>query len=58
MIIVEEGLSRGSWPLGRILDTIVSDDGLARSVRLKKWNGSELIRPMNMIVPLEISSDD
>lgn len=35
VIIMDSSAPRGSWPLGRVLDTIHDKKGLVRSVRLK-----------------------
>ena len=35
VLLVDESFSRGKWPLGRVLDVIVSRDGLVRTVKIK-----------------------
>lgn len=64
VLVVNEQTARGEWPLGRVVSTKVSDDGLVRSVRVQLGtrclasNGKrtsklrELERPIQKIVLL------
>ena len=49
VLIADSGLPRGLWPLGRVEETRVSQDGLVRSVRLRS-KGKELWRPVTKLV--------
>ena len=49
VLIADDGLPRCQWPLGRVVETRVSRDGLVRSVRLRT-RGTELWRPVTKLV--------
>jgi len=49
VLIADEGLPRSQWPLGRVIETHVSSDGLVRSVRIRS-KGTELCRPITKLV--------
>ena len=51
VLLKDESSPRNEWPLGRIQEVERSDDGLARSVKLKTKNGV-LRRPVNKLVLL------
>ena len=48
MLIQTENTPRAFWPLARIIETCVSNDGNVRSVKLKLPN-STVIRPSNKL---------
>ena len=52
VLVVGENLPRGQWPLGLVIHTYLSRDGLVRSLRLK-IGPKELVRPISKIVILE-----
>ena len=52
VLLQEENVPRNLWPMGRVIDTYPSKDGLVRSVKLKTKN-TELVRPVTKIVMLE-----
>ena len=52
MLIQTENTPRAFWPLARIIETHVSNDGNVRSVKLKLPN-STVIRPSNKLCLLE-----
>ena len=53
VLLLDETLPRGSWPLGRVLEVFPNQsDGLVRSVKLKT-KSSILVRPIDKIVLLE-----
>ena len=52
MLIQTENTPRAFWPLARIIETYVSNDGNVRSVKLKLPN-STVIRPSNKLCLLE-----
>ena len=60
VLLKDENSPRNEWPLGRIQEVEQSNDGLARSVKLKTENGV-LRRPVNKLVlllPTEEQHDD
>ena len=56
VLLKKEGCKRHQWPLARILDTNIGRDGLVRSVKLLS-DGKEMIRPIQLIVPLEVQNE-
>lgn len=57
ILVVDDTLPRGSWPLGRIIETCEnSKDGLVRRV-VVKTKTSTLTRPVDKVVLLEASED-
>ena len=56
VLLVEEQLksARGRWPLARIEEVKVSEDGNVRSVKLR-YRGNMISRPISKIAPLEMS---
>ena len=47
--------SRAFWPLGKVIDTILGDDGLVRSARVKRADGSIQLYSTCHLYPLELS---
>ena len=56
VLMKEEGVVRGHWPMGRVAEVHPSKDGLVRSVSLQV-NGTIVKRPVNKTVLL-VASDD
>ena len=56
LLVMNENVPRGRWPLGKVDDIYVGRDGLVRSVRLSA-QPSQLVRPISKIVFLEGSVD-
>ena len=57
VLLKEDGVVRGHWPMGRITEVHPSKDGLVRSVSVQV-NGTILKRPINktvLLVPSDIS---
>ena len=52
VLIQTENTPRAFWPLARIIETYVSNDGNVRSIKLKLPN-STVIRPSNKLCLLE-----
>jgi hypothetical protein len=52
VLLVDEGLPRGKWLLGRIVKAIPGRDGLVRTVEVKTQN-SILVRPIQKLCMLE-----
>lgn len=54
VLIAQENVPRGQWPLGRVREVNVGRDGLTRSCLIKTQN-SELVRPITKLCLLECS---
>jgi hypothetical protein len=52
VLVCDEQLSRGKWPLGIVLDVNKGRDGLVRSCKVRV-NGSVKVRPITMLCMLE-----
>ena len=52
VLVKDDGLPRGQWPLGRIIDVSKSRDGLARSVTVL-CRGNKYLRPVTRLCLLE-----
>ena len=57
MLLVDESVHRGAWPLALVIDVKHSRDGLVRSARLRT-RSTELVRPITKLVLLEECHDD
>ena len=55
VLLIDEAMPRGKWPLGRVIEVVVSEDGLVRTVVLKTSSGVYR-RPANKCVLLEAAS--
>ena len=51
VLILDENLSRGLWPLGIVVETKRGEDGLVRSARVRTKT-TELTRPITKLVLL------
>ena len=49
---MDDDTKRGRWPLGLVVETVVSHDGLVRSARVKTGDNIKL-RPADRLVFLE-----
>lgn len=54
VLITDENLSRGKWPLARVTKVNTGRDGLVRSAHLKSRRGL-LVRPITKLIHLELS---
>ncbi len=52
VLVVDETLPQGNWPIARVLETKAGRDGLVRSVKVKTPK-SEFIRPISKLCLLE-----
>ena len=52
VLVVDEDLPRGQWPLGLIVGVITSEDGRVRSARVRVV-GNERLRPTSKLGFLE-----
>ena len=55
VIVLEDQLKSlsGKWPLALVTEVVPSADGKIRHMKLR-FNGSEVIRPIAKVVPLEL----
>ena len=55
MIVLEDQLKSlsGKWPLALVTEVVPSADGKVRHMKLR-FNGSEVMRPIAKVVPLEL----
>ncbi|KIH57792.1 hypothetical protein ANCDUO_12013 [Ancylostoma duodenale] len=56
VLVKQEATSRTEWPLAIIPKVNKSKDGTIRSARIRGFNKSELERPVNQLIPLEIQA--
>lgn len=51
VLVTDDNLPRNQWKLGRVLETVVDDDGLVRKVKLRVNNSSGYLeRPIHKLV--------
>ena len=55
VLLQDESVPRGVWPMGIVTDVKQSSDNLVRSVNLRLRNGKMLLRPVTKLVMLECS---
>ena len=48
VLTLDERLPRGSWPMGRVLEVVRSQDGLVRQVKVKTESGT-YVRPVQKL---------
>ena len=48
-MVIDKNISRGQWPLARVVETFPDKHGIVRSVKLRTAKGY-LIRPINNLV--------
>ena len=53
MLVISPDISRGNWPLGRVLEIHPGQDGHVRIVKIQVGEGT-LIRPVTKLCPLEL----
>ena len=57
VLVVEQNIPRGDWPLGRIIEVNRGRDGLVRSARVKTMK-SMLVRPVDKLCLLETANTE
>ena len=57
VIIVDENVDRNSWRMGRIVDTIQSDEHV-RQIKIRRGDGKILQRDRTKVVKLELELDE
>ncbi|MFH4979917.1 hypothetical protein AB6A40_006626 [Gnathostoma spinigerum] len=58
VLIKHDELPRAEWPLARIEEIKRSADGKVRSASVRTSNGHVLDRPLNLLLPLEITAEE
>ena len=53
MIVKENLTNRGSWKLALLIQVHASHDGQIRSATIRLPTGRKLIRPLNLLYPIE-----
>ncbi|XP_020914628.1 uncharacterized protein LOC110252203 [Exaiptasia diaphana] len=56
-VLIHDSLPRGSWRLGMVNELITSKDGQIRSAKVTLPSKNILTRPINLLYPLECSSE-
>ncbi len=56
VLIHQENVPRGGWKYGRIQELIQSRDGKIRSAKVMLQSRSVLLKPINRLYPIEVSS--
>ena len=54
VLVFDQDMPRGRWPLGRILEMYPGRDGHARVAKVQ-CGGKTLVRPIHKLVPLELN---
>lgn len=54
VLIGSDNEKRLNWPLARVIGVINGRDGVVRVLKLRTANNSELVRPVQRVLPLEI----
>ena len=57
VLLLKENQRRHEWPLAKVIETIKGRDGLVRTVKLL-CKDKEVTRPIQLVVPLEVQSDE
>ena len=57
VVLIHDSLPRGSWRLGMVNEMITSKDGQIRSAKVTLPSKNILTRPINLLYPLECSSE-
>ena len=58
VVLIHDNVPRNQWKIGVVTDLHKGKDGLVRSVSLRISSGSELLRPIEKLYPLEVSSEN
>lgn len=58
VVLINDDVPRNQWKIGVVTDLHKGKDGLVRSVSLRISSGSELLRPIEKLYPLEVSSEN
>ena len=55
VLYTDENQLKPKWTLGRVLKTITGKDGVVRGLLMRSTSGYEVQRPLQLIIPFEIS---
>ena len=55
VLVINPAKTRPFWLLGRVLELIMGDDNIFRSVKVKRGDGSVHIHSIKLLYPLELS---
>jgi hypothetical protein len=58
VVLIKQNLPRSVWKLGTIDELHFSKDGLVRSAIVRLSTGKKITRPINLLVPIEVGSND
>ena len=58
VVLLHDNVPRNQWKIGVVTDVHKGKDGLVRSVSLRISSGSKLLRPIEKLYPLEVSSEN
>ncbi|KAH7941078.1 hypothetical protein HPB49_009842 [Dermacentor silvarum] len=56
VLIEKPNMSRGLWPLGRVVDVLPGQDGIIRACRVKAEDGKFIRRPVQKLYKLEVDN--
>ncbi|KAH7977827.1 hypothetical protein HPB49_003704 [Dermacentor silvarum] len=56
VLIEEPNMSRGIWPLGRVVDVFFGQDGIIQACRVKAQVGKFIRRPVQKLYKLELDN--
>ena len=57
IVLIHDNVPRNQWKTDVVTDLQKGKDGLVRYVSLRISSGSELLRPLEKLYPLEVSSE-
>jgi hypothetical protein len=57
VLLQEDHVRRHMWKLARVEELRPGRDGVARTVLLRTTHGSQIARPVQLVIPLEIGID-
>ena len=57
VVLIHDNVPRNQWKIGVVTDLHKGKDGFVRSVSLRLSSGTELLRPIEKLYPLELSSE-
>ena len=58
VVLIHDNMPRNQWKIGVVTDLHKGKDGLVRSVSLRISSGNTLLRPIEKLYPLEVSSEN
>ena len=58
VVLIKENTPRGCWKLGKIIELVTSRDQCTRSAKVSLSSGRIIGRPLNLLFPIEVSSEN